>query len=195
MKNILITFVSVATLLLVSNQTQAQAWGKSTKVLSVGFGVSQFYHLDSYYHSNGNKKHSFFNPTTGQFNFQGEFGIHKYVGLGFSVGVGGRARWSNHYTGEINLPMGMLANFHFYQLIADNTEKNIHADKLDIYAGIGVGSGVAFTYYDNTTTRIVPLAYGGPHVGIRYYFAPKVAVYAEVGYGRSLASVGFAFKL
>ncbi len=195
MKHILFACLAVATLLFVSNQSQAQAWEKSSKVLSLGFGVSQFYHIDSYYYSNNRKHPSFYNPTTGQFNFQGEFGIHKYVGLGFTVGVGGRAGWNNNYLGEFNIPMGMLANFHFYQLIADKNSKNIHADKLDIYAGIAMGSGVAFTYYDNTSTRVVPLAWGGPHAGIRYYFVPKVAVNAEVGFGRSLVNLGFSFKL
>lgn len=195
MKNILIAFVAVATLLLVSNQTKAQAWEKSSKVLSLGFGVSQFYHLDSYYYSGYKRTRGFFNPTTGQFNFQGEFGVHPYVGLGFTVGFGGRAGWGKNYKGEVNIPMGFLANFHFYQLIDDKNSKNLHADKLDIYAGLSVGSGLAFTYYDNTSSRVVPLAWGGPHVGIRYYFAPKVAVNAEVGYGRSLVNVGFSFKL
>ena len=198
MKNTLITIVAVAALLLASVQeTQAQAWEKSSKVLSLGFGVSQFYHLDGYYYANnkGKFKRGYYNSTTGQFNFQGEFGIHEYVGLGFTVGLGGRGGWGNNYLGEINIPMGMLANFHFYQLIDDKNSKDIHADKLDIYAGIAVGSGLAFTYYDNTSRRVVPLAWGGPHAGIRYYFTPKVAVNAEVGFGRSLVNVGFSFKL
>lgn len=195
MKHILFSCMAVAILLFVSKQSQAQAWEKSSKVLSLGFGVSQFYHIDSYYYANDRKRPSFYNPTTGQFNFQGEFGIHKYVGLGFTVGFGGRAGWNNNYLGEFNIPMGMLANFHFYQLIDDKNSKNLRADKLDIYAGIAMGSGLAFTYYDNTSTRVVPLAWGGPHAGIRYYFVPKVAVNAEVGFGRSLVNVGFSFKL
>ncbi len=197
MKNILITFIAVTTLVLVAPQSQAQAWEKSSTVLSIGFGVSQFYHLDGYYYRNnsGKLKRGHYNPTTGQFNFQMEFGIHKYIGLGFTVGTGGRAGWGNNYRGEVNIPIGMLANFHFYQLIDDKNSKDLHADKLDIYAGIAVGSGVAFTYYDDTSRRIVPLAWGGPHAGIRYYFVPKVAINAEVGFGRSLVNVGFSFKL
>ena len=197
MKNVLIASFATILLLSISTQTEAQAWDKSSKVLSIGFGVSQFYHIDSYYYANNNGRlnRSYFNPTTGQFNFQGEFGIHKYVGLGFTVGLGGRPGWDNHYQGEFNIPMGMLANFHFYQLIADKNSKNLHADKLDIYAGVAMGSGVAFTYYDNIDRRIVPLAWGGPHAGIRYYFVPKVAVNAEVGFGRSLVNIGFSFKL
>lgn len=197
MKYLIILFIIVASIFSFSQKSHAQAWEKSSKVLSIGFGVSQFYHLDDYYYRNhdGKLKRGHFNPTTGQFNFQAEFGIHKYVGLGFTTGFGGRPGWDNSYRGEFNIPMGMLANFHFYQLIDDKNSKDLHADKLDIYAGISVGSGVAFTYYDDISRRIVPLAWGGPHAGIRYYFAPKVAVNAEVGFGRSLVNIGFSFKL
>jgi hypothetical protein len=197
MKYFIILFITVTSILALTQQAEAQAWEKSSKVLSIGFGVSQFYHLDGYYYrnNNGKFKRGHYNPTTGQFNFQAEFGIHKYVGLGFTVGTGGRAGWGNNYQGEVNIPMGILANFHFYQLIDDKNSKDLHADKLDIYAGVAMGSGVAFTYYNDTDRRIVPLAWGGPHVGIRYYFAPKVAVNAEAGFGRSLINIGFSFKL
>jgi len=165
-------------------------------LLGLGFGASSFYHLDSYYYGNNGRIRSFYSPITGQFNFMGEFGIHEYVGLGFTTGIGGRAGWSRGYLGEVNIPIGMIANFHFYQLIADKTGKNIHADKLDIYAGVNLGSGVAFTYYDNNNPpRVVPLAFGGVHAGIRYYFVPKVGLNAEVGFGRQLVNLGFVFKL
>lgn len=172
----------------------SQAWDKSTKVLTLGVGASNFYHLDGYYYGNPELRRAY-SPTTGQLNFMGEFGIHNYIGLGFFTGIGGRAGWTRNYLGAWNIPIGMLVNFHFYQLIADNTSKNIHSNVLDIYAGLSLGSGVAFTYYDNAVARAVPILYGGPHVGIRYYFAPKVGVTAQAGFGKNIANVGFVFKL
>ena len=199
MKKKINTFITILALMLTVNSTQAQAWEKNTKVLSFGFGASQFFHLDNYYYGNSNNFRSWYWPLTGQINFQGEFGIHKYVGLGFTTGIGGRGGALNGYNGEINAPIGMLVNFHFYQLIADKTDKNIHADKLDIYAGANIGSGIAATFYRNSNNpdalRIIPIAFGGLHAGIRYYFKPKVGVNAEIGFGKSLVNAGFVFKL
>lgn len=188
---------SIVTLFILSiciKNSYAQAWEKSSKVLSLGFGASQFFHIDNYYYSGPKNVRSFYSPLTGQFNFQGEFGVHKYVGLGFTTGIGGRGGYGNGYNGEVNIPIGMIVNFHFYQLIADKNGKNIHADKLDIYAGANIGSGIAVAFYPNAT-RIAPMAFGGPHVGIRYYFAPRVAVNGELGWGKSIVNAGFSFKL
>jgi hypothetical protein len=194
MKKNLSAIVLGTLLMLSTTYSKGQAWEKNTNTLSLGFGASQFFHLDNYYYSSAKNVRNWYSPTTGQLNFQGEFGVHKYVGIGFTTGIGGRAGLLYDYAGEINIPIGMLVNFHFYQLIADKTQKNIHADKLDIYAGLGIGSGVAITYYKNST-RIVPLAFGGLHAGIRYYFTPKVGLNGEVGWGKSIVNVGFVFKL
>ncbi len=206
MKKILYAFIMISALMFASNQTQAQAWERNTKVLSLGFGVSQFFHVDNYYYGHkyykGNRGigGGWYWPMTGQLNFQGEFGVHKYVGLGFTTGFGGRGAWQNRYPSEINIPIGLICNFHFYQLIADKTDKNIHADKLDIYVGANLGSGIAATFYPEypdypRTTRITPIAFAGLHAGLRYYFKPKVGVNLELGFGKSLANVGFVFKL
>lgn len=205
MKKILYAFIMISALMFATNETQAQAWERNTKVLSLGFGASQFFHVDNYYYGhyyNGNHRNGggWYWPMTGQLNFQGEFGIHKYVGLGFTTGFGGRGAWYNRYPSEVNLPIGMICNFHFYQLIEDKTEKNIHGDKLDIYVGASIGSGIAFTFYPQypdypSTTRLAPIAFGGLHAGLRYYFKPKVGVNLELGFGKSIVNAGFVFKI
>lgn len=208
MKNFLYAFLIVSTLMLTADLAKAQAWNRDTKVLALGVGASQFFHIDDYYFENTPDVRGWYWPVTGQINFQGEFAIHKYVGLGFTTGLGGRGPLLYGYTGELNIPLGVIANFHFYQLIADKSGKNIHADKLDIYAGISLGSGLAFTFYDNgtrvgpgglvdhnSTTRIVPMAFGGLHAGVRYYFVPRVGVNGEIGWGKSLVNVGLVFKI
>jgi hypothetical protein len=195
MKTILYVTLIVSAIFIASNTTHAQAWEKNSKVLSLGFGASQFFHIDDYYYGRRPERFQrWYWPLTGQINFQGEFGIHKYVGLGFTTGVGGRGGLLYGYSGEVNAPIGMIVNFHFYQLIADKTSKNIHADKLDIYAGLNIGSGIAATFY-RENIRVVPIAFGGLHAGVRYYFKPRVAVNGELGWGKSLINVGFSFKI
>ena len=119
--------------------------------------------------------------------------MHQYVGIGFTTGLGGAQNNYYLWNGELNFPIGVLANFHFYQLIADKTGKNIHSDKLDVYAGINAGSGLAIEFGGGNT--VVPLAFGGFQVGGRYYFTSTLGVYAEVGYGKSIITGGLVFKL
>ncbi len=182
----------------------SQAWEKNSKVLSLGVGTSKFFHLDDYYnYGHPRYHHKWHWHTTAQFNLQMEFGIHQYVGLGFTTGAGGRSGRGRmgkkddfyyQYRGGFNIPIGIVANFHFYQLIADNSERKIHADRLDIYAGLNAGSGVAFTYYENIT-RTTPIAFGGLHAGIRYYFTETLGINGEFGWGKCIVNLGLVIKL
>ena len=183
-----------------TEKLHAQAWQRNSTVLAIGLGTSRFYHLDDDLFYDHPRNRRWYGHTTGQFNFQGEFGIHNYVGLGFTTGVGGRFSRggrgiSNHYKREVNFPFGLIANFHFYQLIADRRGKNLHADKLDIYAGANFGSGIAITYFDDIDRRIYALAFGGLHAGVRYYFAENVGANFEFGWGKNLVNIGFVFKM
>lgn len=194
MKKILHTILIVFSLVFLTTQVNGQAWQRDSKVLSLGIGASDFFHLDSYYYNGAPYSRTWYQPLTGQINFQGEFGVHKYVGLGFTTGIGGRGPWAYDYSGELNIPIGFIVNFHFYQLIADHASRDIHADKLDLYFGANLGSGIAFAYYPNTS-RIVPMAFGGLQFGLRYYFTPNVGINGEFGWGKSIVNVGFVFKL
>jgi hypothetical protein len=145
-----------------------------------------------------------------------EFGVHKYVGLGFVVGAEVSARGSGYYYGgvyapdfsppkspywSVGVPIGFIANFHFLQLIADKAGKTF-ANQLDVYAGMNVGSGPVFRnvrrayddepYYES---QVGALFFLGPHAGIRFFPAENVGIYAEIGYGKSLATGGVVFKL
>ena len=186
---VMITMISLTTL-----QTKAQAFNKSSILLSLGIGPGEMIHFptaNNVYYLNG----AGYTIVTGQLSFQGEFAVHKYVGVGFVVGIGGRAG----YFHEVNVPVGVLANFHFYQLIADKQGGNLHADKLDVYAGITAGSGAAIHPYTdgfgNKFTYTDALFYFGPHVGVNYYFSPNVGVNGEVGWGTTVIQAGIVFKL
>lgn len=199
-KALVLVIVTVFALATVPN-VKAQAWEKSTKVLALGFGASNFAHIyqsGTYYGWYG-----WNGPLTGQFNFQGEFGVHDYVGVGFTTGVGGRAGyyWGrfNGYgsDGEVNVPVGVIVNFHFFQLIADKTGKDIHSDKLDVYAGVDVGGGIAAQFLRNGNSQIIPIAFGGVHAGVRYYFTDHFGINGEVGtpYGKGFFNGGVVFRL
>lgn len=198
MKKIFFAAMLAVSLLTATQTTQAQAWTKDSKVLSIGLGGAYFYHFGNYYRNDFygiRRGYGYGSLLTGQFTFQGEFGVHDYVGVGFTTGLGGRAGWAGWYGGEVNFPVGAIANFHFYQLIQDKTGKDIHADKLDIYGGVNIGSGIAAIFYDNNDPTVVPIIFGGPQVGIRYYFKPNIAVNGELGYGKTWVNAGLSFKL
>lgn len=194
MKKFILSLMLVAGFTALSQFSHAQAWEANSRIFSVGIGASQFYHLDRYYYGDSRNINHTYSPVTVQLNLQGEFGVHKYLGLGFTTGIGGRGHLRHDYVGEFNVPIGMVFNFHFYQLIADKSAKNIHADKLDMYFGISGGSGIAVAYY-TFSTRVLPMAFGGAHLGIRYYVTPGLGLNLEAGMGKSIVNAGLAFKL
>lgn len=113
MKKILSLTIVIFIVAISTESASAQAWERHSKVIALGFGASQFFHIDNYYYGHANNARQWYWPVTGQINVQGEFGVHDYVGLGFTTGVGGRAGLGYGYAGEINIPMGMIVNFHF----------------------------------------------------------------------------------
>ena len=191
---------------------QAQGFGgKGSKYFQLGFGASS--HFQFY---NDNKiNDNYVYRTALNFNAQFEFGIHKYIGLGLHVGFdfspnGGAYYYAGYYPGyytgstysTIGIPVAFFGNFHFLQLIADKTGNNF-ADKLDVYAGLSVGSGPAFAvpkrqYKDapyNYSTAVGFMVFGGPHVGIRFFPKDNFGIYAEVGYGKTYGTFGVVFKM
>lgn len=198
MKKLALSVIAILSISLASN---AQAFEKGGKYISLGLGGSNFWHISSngYFGSYGNFGYT---PITGQLSVQGEFGVHKYVGVGFTTGIGGRAAgtgiyrygWGSGYSSEFNIPIGVIANFHFYQLIADKVSKDIHADKLDVYAGLNLGSGVAM-FPGTDPLQVSALFFVGPQVGARYFFTPNMAANLEVGYGKTWVNGGLTFKV
>jgi hypothetical protein len=183
-----------------SNNIKAQAWDKDSKVLTLGLGGAYHYYIEpglsrysyGYYGARSiNANHWNLN---GMLQFQGEFGVHKYVGVGFCTGFGGSAASGGLSVQSVEFPIGAQCNFHFYQLIADKVSKDIHADKLDIYAGGNIGTGVGYDFsFDNI---VVPI-WGGVQIGARYWFTDKFGVYAEVCpyTGKTFIQGGVSFKL
>ena len=230
----LVLMMTLAALMTFSTDAAAQAFeGKGSKQLLIGLGLNQH---TGYFTTNGKGIQGSYNPRSGGLSLQMEFGIHEYVGLGFFAGIEGFNNYgggsiapgysgyygyygygvggykSNYY--GMAIPVGFQANFHFLQLIADKTGKNF-ADKLDVYAGLNIGSGVMFVFanerYKNKYIKdayddgyivngrdlndVGPMIYGGAHVGIRFYPSSNFGIFAEVGYGKTIAQGGICFKM
>jgi hypothetical protein len=173
----------------------AQAWTKDTKVISVGIGAANYYHLGTTRATLFGPTTGFYSPVTGQLSVEGEFGVHQYVGVGFNTGFGGSGGRLFGSNGSINVPVGVLANFHFYQLIEDKTGGNLHAEALDIFVGVSLGTGIGAIFYDNASNQVVPLVFGGVHAGARWYFSPNIGLTGQFGFGKQLVDVGVVFKL
>jgi hypothetical protein len=195
LRNITLGIIMATIGLVSTNKVNAQAFEKGGTYLNLGLGASNFWHIDV--QNNWPGYGGWRGSNVGGITLQMEWGIHKYVGLGFATGVQGgigRHAWygpGNNY-GELAVPFGLIVNFHFYQLIEDKTTKDIHGDKLDIYAGLNVGSGISYFPRPNW---IAPLFFAGPQVGAKYYVAPKVALGLELGWGKTYVNGGVTFKL
>lgn len=185
-----------------AQEVKAQAFEKGGTYLTLGLTGSHLINIDPTNQWSSN--HSWRNSVNGGVTVQMEWGIHQYVGLGFTAGLmGGRfgggwyapgpwgPGWGGGY-GVLSVPVGMIANFHFYQLIEDKTTRDIHGDKLDIYAGLNIGSGIGFV---PSPGWVNALFFVGPQVGARYYVTPTIGLGGEVGYGKSFINGGVTFKL
>jgi len=206
MKRIILSMVAIVAFAI---GTQAQAFEMGKKYISIGVGGASYFNILTRSGATGVT----YAPISFQFSVQGEFPVHKYVGVGFYTGIGagngtggglglgtryghgyGYGRGYGYGTAQMNIPIGFLTNFHFYQLIADKTGKDIKADKLDVYAGLSIGSGVGL-FFPSGSVEPTVLAWGGPHVGVRYFFTDKLGVNGEIGYGKTFVNAGLTFKL
>ncbi|MCO5260262.1 MAG: hypothetical protein M9916_08980 [Crocinitomicaceae bacterium] len=218
MKKILVG--AILSILMVNAHTAtAQAFaGKGSKNISISMGIANY---NSWFAKNSKGIYGRFSPFSGVFSVQGEFGVHKYVGIGFDAGIsfaenlgglyGGSGYYGVNYWGGyygptlgsiyrgVGIPISFVGNFHFLQLIADKTGKSF-ADKMDVYGGLSLGAGPLFVlvksaYTASYSNDIGVMLVVGPHVGFRYFPTEKIGIHAEVGYGKSLFNGGVTFKM
>lgn len=211
MKKITMLLLCAISMIFINQDAKAQAFGgKGSKQLLIGLGANHHNGYFGDYASPG--LDGWHSASYGALNLQFEMGIHKYIGLGVFVGAefttnldrgwyngnGYYGNYKNAYSG-FAIPVGFFGNFHFLQLIADKTGKNF-ADKMDVYAGLAIGSGPAFANvknkYQNTfNSRAGFLLFGGANVGIRFYPTEKLGIFAELGYGKTVATGGICLKM
>lgn len=193
--------LAIVLLCFISSQVNAQAFDSHTSMFSVGAGMTNSPVLMGAIHrEHPENMRLSFTPLRPQFTFKGEFAVHKYWGVGFTTSVDGghyqAVQFVNAPYDQINMQVGALANFHFYQLIADRMNNNpkLHADKLDIYTGISLGYILTVNMqpgYTNYQHGIM----ADYHVGVRYNVTKRFSVYGEVGYGQSIINLGASFKI
>lgn len=175
--------------------------GKGSKQISIGVGLSSYlgaFGKGGFYRYGGAGLGYGYGSFwySGTLSVQAEFGVHDYVGVGLVTGLGGRAYGSRFGGGGgvLYVPVGILANFHFMQLIADKKGLGI-GDKLDVYAGLNFGTGLSASLSKGGGNTVGGIIFVGPQIGVKYFFNDKIGVYTEVGYGKSIFEAGVSIKL
>lgn len=146
---------------------------KGNFLLNAGFGVG-------YYYAGG---------TT--LMVSGEYSVTDNLGIG---GYVGHTSWNRAYSVYDYkyrfIDFGARASYHFNEIFG------ITNDKMDVYGGGFLGFLVSS--YDGPGSGYVDAYDGGLrlgiHAGFRYYFAPRVAGYGELGAGYVPLSLGLTFK-
>lgn len=172
--------------------------GKGSKQISIGVGLSSYigaFGKGGFYSYTGSRGGYYWGRGafwySGTLSLQAEFGVHDYVGVGLVTGLGGRALGGG---GVLYVPVGILANFHFFQLVADKKGVAV-GDKLDLYVGLNFGTGLGASLVRNGSNSTYGIIFAGPQFGVKYFFNSKIGVYGEFGYGKSIFETGVSIKL
>ena len=184
--------------LIISNLSfvNAQSFVKGQKDLNIGVGAGNRY------------VNSFYNSSSPALVASLEFAVTDEISLGGFLGyTGGTYKTGNYYTicgGNYVGPyydtyrysysvLGFRAAYHFAKYVA--------VDKLDLYAGLMLGSAYASVNFSSTAPCNNTGLYSSGSVfaysfyaGLRYRFNDKIGLYTELGYGMSYFSFGVNFK-
>lgn len=133
--------------------------------------------------------------TYGNLSVSGEYGILDGIADKGSIGVGAYAAYGFKL-------FNILAHYHYSQVLG-GVRGAFHypfIDKLDTYGGLGLGLQYNHWSWDSdywgTTGSDGSIGLnGGFFLGARYYMTPKIAPFAEIGYGLGYLTVGISFKL
>jgi hypothetical protein len=168
-KLLLLTIISVS--LSLSSEAQVE---KGNFLLNLGIGAN-------YYYAGGVPL-----MVSGEYAFSDVLSIGPYLSY---------TSWNRGYVGnDLNysfIDFGVRASYHFNEVF------KINVDELDIYGGGFLGLVTSNYDYDGPGNYRDDYDGGvraGIHAGARYFFAPKVAGYAELGVGYVSASIGVTFK-
>jgi hypothetical protein len=177
MKKLILFALLLSTLVIVpTEKTQAQAHEKGDIILSPFIGAGNWgYYRGSYAMPVG---------------INLDFAVHKYADVGPYAGI----VLNRNYSG---INFGARANFNWWQLLDDKVAKDLKGDVIDLYYTLGFGYEIFAGDYDRYWGRRASYNRFRWHsaMGIRWYFAPRIALMAEVG-SPSLAPlhIGISFK-
>ncbi len=173
MKKILICVIGL--ICFFSYKANAQ-YAQGDKLLNLGIGVNSYY-------SGGI-------PLSASF----EYGITDEIsiGAGFDY-LNYTYKYSGYKYGFNAVYIGFRGSYHFNKLL------NLSVEELDLYGGASLGFR-SFSWKDDFNNSTLGNSYGngvffGIHAGARYYFAPSIGAFLEVGAGGSSnAKLGVAFR-
>jgi hypothetical protein len=120
-----------------------------------------------------------------------EHGITDKIGIGGTIGYG-----------RLSTPFGIWGDYTINHILIGG-RGHYHAyttDKIDVYGAATLGYSVASISYPSTAPSSAQTASAGGfiwagNIGGRYYFNPKFAAVAEIGYGLANVNIGLAMKL
>jgi hypothetical protein len=170
-----ITIYVVGLICLLSYQANAQ-YAKGDNLLNVGIGVNSYY-------SGGIP-----------FGASYEYGVTDAISVGAGLDYLSHSyKGSGYNYGFSILYIGARGSYHFNELL------NLSVEELDLYGGANLGFR-SFKWKDDFNNSTLGNSYGngvyvGIHIGARYYFAPSIGAFLEVGAGGSSnAKLGVAFR-
>jgi len=127
-----------------------------------------------------------------------EFGIQEWFSVGPVIGLTALpiTVQNVNYSSQI-IHVGARTSFHATALIDDATDGEFGLDGIDVY-GVFMPGLVLFNAINNDTDpRVLPAVQArlGIGAGVRYYFTPRIGVFAEGVAGfQSFATGGVTFK-
>ena len=196
-KIVLVLLVLTVVTTTIQAQKTSDTFAKKDNVIGIGFGIGGVYGYSSY------------DSQTPVFGVQYERGIVEF-GMGGVLGVGGFVGYKG-YVNKIKGNNGNNNNNNEEYKIKSNifiigARGTFHYDlfkvkNLDTYAGamiafhvVNESTDAPNDFYDDYYDSHASAAYASIFAGAKYYFAPQVAAFAEVGYGVSWLTTGIAFK-
>ncbi len=168
----------------------AQVFKKKDFHISAGYGIGNVWKI--YLKDAFSFPEYYSVRSTGPFCLLADYALFNKISVGIAAGYSetrGRASYNGFEFKERLNAFSLLARANFHPF---------HLKNFDPYAGVGIGY-YHFRYInelDETAAHKVPGNLGySLQLGGRYYFSPRFAVYAELGYiGGSLAQAGLTIK-
>jgi len=185
----LLVLVIVAMLSLPVLDAQESSFNLGDQVAGIGIGFGSSLYSGAYYSSGVPPISVFYERgivddilEKGVIGVSGTLGFTSYKYRYSYPGI----EWGWNYT---TIYFGVGGSFHYPFL-----------DKLDTYAGIGVGYRILFTneYGDVPGTELSSASggfQGSLVVGARYYFTEKFAAFLQLGYSIAYVNLGISIKL
>lgn len=190
-----------------SSDTKERCYDENTHIINLGVGLGG----GNYYSGYRGYGHSY--KVSPAFSLSYEQAYPKklgpgYLGLGAYVGFQSASSTYNYYYDD----NGYEGNYYYKHswrnfMIAARGAYHldfVNAEKAELYAGLLAGLRIQSYNYesDNPDPKYYNYRYTGSNVfptyslfvGARWYFVPKVALFAEAGYGISYITGGFSFK-